>query len=232
LRFPGQHFDEETRVRFWNANEGHYQSLRPALHDNRHRVYDPFLGTYLQADPLLARSWSSYEYARSNPVMRTDRLGLEVECDGSCMDEIINVRGVVDDWGYFDLDGPGTWGWDLPPDHDDRPPRWPVGDEPESAPEREDCHGNYSGKECTDCCYRNYSNVDAPTCRRKRTRTQRQACWALAASTMAACISMCRRDELGPLEPTRSMEEISPGDYRFDGFGGGQFGGGGTGGNF
>lgn len=60
-RFPGQRFDIESR-----------------LHYNYFRDYDPTLGRYIQADPIgLIGGPNLYEYARSNPAMLIDRLGLD-----------------------------------------------------------------------------------------------------------------------------------------------------------
>ncbi len=48
---------------------------RPALHDNRYRVYDSACGAYLQADVLVAKSWSPYAYAGGSPVYFIDPTG-------------------------------------------------------------------------------------------------------------------------------------------------------------
>ena len=49
-RFPGQYFDAEN-----------------GLHSNRYRVYDPYLGRYMQSDPIdLAGGMNSYNYANAN----------------------------------------------------------------------------------------------------------------------------------------------------------------------
>lgn len=58
LRYPGQFFDAET-----------------GLHYNLHRYYDPDLGRYLQADPILFGT-NFYAYAASNPLTYTDPDGL------------------------------------------------------------------------------------------------------------------------------------------------------------
>jgi RHS repeat-associated protein len=60
LRFPGQYFQIET-----------------GLHYNHHRHYDPVTGRYTQPDPLgFVDGPSVYAYARSSPLMVTDREGL------------------------------------------------------------------------------------------------------------------------------------------------------------
>ena len=60
LRFPGQHFDEET-----------------GLHYNWHRYYSPQIGRYLKPDPIgLYASMNRYAYVINNPIMLIDILGL------------------------------------------------------------------------------------------------------------------------------------------------------------
>ena len=61
LRFPGQYFDEETR-----------------LHYNYFRDYDPGTGKYVQSDPIgIGGGPNTYSYVRNNRVRLSDRLGLE-----------------------------------------------------------------------------------------------------------------------------------------------------------
>ncbi len=45
---------------------------RPPLHENRHRYYDPYTGTYLQVDPRVEDTWEAYNYVSQNPVMEVD----------------------------------------------------------------------------------------------------------------------------------------------------------------
>ena len=60
LRFPGQYFDEETR-----------------LHQNYFRDYDPESGRYLQSDPIgLRGGLNTFEYVNGNPIGRFDFYGL------------------------------------------------------------------------------------------------------------------------------------------------------------
>jgi RHS repeat-associated protein len=74
-RFPGQYFDAEN-----------------GLHSNRYRVYDPYLGRYMQSDPIgLAGGKNSYNYVNANPLNGADPLGLYTQ--------IILVR---DSWGSID----------------------------------------------------------------------------------------------------------------------------------
>jgi RHS repeat-associated protein len=64
LRFAGQYVDQETTAYRDDGVTVH----RPALVLNGHRTYDPFTGSYLQLDPLVHETWSSYTYADNNPV--------------------------------------------------------------------------------------------------------------------------------------------------------------------
>jgi len=65
LRFPGQFFDQATK-----------------LHYNYFRDYDPRLGRYIESDPIgLAGGINTYAYANGNPVGIIDPLGLDVFVD-------------------------------------------------------------------------------------------------------------------------------------------------------
>jgi RHS repeat-associated protein len=60
LRFPGQFFDQATRLPY-----------------NYFRDYDPRTGRYLESDPSgLAGGINTYAYVGSNPLVRTDASGL------------------------------------------------------------------------------------------------------------------------------------------------------------
>jgi len=69
LRFPGQYWDEET-IAYAGSSP-----VRPGLHYNWNRYYDPYTGTYLQVDPKVEGTWEAYNYVEQNPVMRIDPSG-------------------------------------------------------------------------------------------------------------------------------------------------------------
>jgi RHS repeat-associated protein len=58
------------------------------------RILDPQLGRFHQIDPLadLSLSWSSYTFASNNPILRTDRLGLQDSIkNGGILPEVLVV---------------------------------------------------------------------------------------------------------------------------------------------
>ena len=61
LRFPGQYYDRETN-----------------LHYNINRDYDPFIGRYVESDPLglYGGQFSTYTYVNGNPLRWNDPTGL------------------------------------------------------------------------------------------------------------------------------------------------------------
>lgn len=119
--FAGQYCDPEVAAL---ANDG-LTVHRPGTAYNRFRTYDPLTGAYLQVDPRTPRTWSTYLYARSNPIAFRDPTGLEEceppatpdgewSCDGN---EEINVSGAIDDvgpdsgiWNFFNT----PWGQQTP----------------------------------------------------------------------------------------------------------------------
>nr|WP_264080308.1 RHS repeat-associated core domain-containing protein [Delftia acidovorans] len=61
IRLPGQHHDRET-----------------GLYYNRHRYYDPVVGSYINQDPIgLMGGTNPCGYVRNSPVNLADPLGLE-----------------------------------------------------------------------------------------------------------------------------------------------------------
>lgn len=69
--FAGQYRDPESVA---VQNDG-MTMHRPELALNGVRTYDPFTGSYLQVDPLLDFTWSTYVYANSDPVGKVDPTG-------------------------------------------------------------------------------------------------------------------------------------------------------------
>lgn len=75
LRFAGQFEDSETAAAVLGGS-GQQIIKRPALLYNWQRHYDPFVGMYLQVDPLVVGSLQSYAYARNAPTIYSDPTGL------------------------------------------------------------------------------------------------------------------------------------------------------------
>jgi RHS repeat-associated protein len=122
LLFAGQYKDTETAALENDGATVH----RAGVALNGFRTYDPFVGGYLQVDPLVPDTWSSYAYVGSNPVGKTDPAGLETVAgsDGiySCeRSETIDYSSHPG-WGIW---GHCTrmWGWDDG-DYFDPPPDW------------------------------------------------------------------------------------------------------------
>jgi hypothetical protein len=88
---------------------------------NGFRTYDPFVGAYLQPDPMVDDTLTSYVYVNSNPVGGNDPTGLDVKIYGS---ESIFVTGSAPSCS---IDGPcwsdGIWGpGNFGPPYDPNPP--------------------------------------------------------------------------------------------------------------
>ena len=78
LRFPGQYHDAET-----------------GLHYNMARYYAPWLGRYLQADPIgLGGGVNVYAYVDNNPLSFVDPLGLAVDSPNAALESAI-ARGDI-----------------------------------------------------------------------------------------------------------------------------------------
>jgi RHS repeat-associated protein len=74
MLFTGQYQDVETAAYADESATIH----RPAIALNGFRTYDPFTGSYLQIDPLVESTWSTYVYSQSDPVGAQDPSGLAV----------------------------------------------------------------------------------------------------------------------------------------------------------
>src|SRR5688572_9323201 len=70
--FAGQYQDVETATYADATGTLH----RPAIALNGHRTYDVFTGSYLQVDPLIDTTWSTYVYVNGDPVGQRDPDGL------------------------------------------------------------------------------------------------------------------------------------------------------------
>ena len=134
ILFAGQYVDPETTAWLNDGTTVH----RPGLAQNWFRTYDPFTGGYLQVDPLVPETWSSYDYAGSDPVGKKDPTGLMMRlscvstgdsteavmvtggcCNGfgDCWDctQLVETIGQQCGW-YNDDDGDDPWNPDEPDD--------------------------------------------------------------------------------------------------------------------
>jgi RHS repeat-associated protein len=120
IAFSGQYRDDETCALFDDASEH-----RPGLAENRFRSYDPWTGSYVQGDPLVDASWSTYVYAEANPVGNDDpdgrMMNMSTWCVGVSLAElsfsqVIACLNGEDDPGPGGGSGSGgpTGGWYLP----------------------------------------------------------------------------------------------------------------------
>lgn len=98
--FSGQYVDAETVSLMDDGATVHRNSV--VL--NGYRTYDSMLGAYLQVDPLVEQTFSSYTYAHSDPVGNSDP-------DGALDGEIIVVTGTAPKLGKADC---GIEGWCFP----------------------------------------------------------------------------------------------------------------------
>lgn len=73
---------------------------RPGIALNGFRTYDPWTGSYLQVDPLVDSTWSTYVYADSDPVGKADDSGLSVCLPESCTTPLPGEEGGGGAGGY------------------------------------------------------------------------------------------------------------------------------------
>jgi RHS repeat-associated protein len=100
ILFAGQYKDDETIA--WQ-NDG-ATIHRPGVVANGYRTYDPWDGAYLQVDPMVDSTWSSYVYVDSDPVGKRDISGRAIDLGLSISLTISifgNVFGVVGTEGEF-----------------------------------------------------------------------------------------------------------------------------------
>lgn len=71
IMFEGQYQDVETAALENDGATVH----RPGMVFNGFRTYDPFIGAYLQVDPLVQDTWSTYLYVVGDPIGKVDPLG-------------------------------------------------------------------------------------------------------------------------------------------------------------
>jgi RHS repeat-associated protein len=120
ILFAGQYKDDETIA--WQ--DGGTIRQRPGVVENRFRSYDPWTGSYLQVDPWIASTWSSYVYADSNPVGKVDPLGKGIVAVDRTLWYCDNKSTAIDLGGILIVEAGGCtiiggeWEWHEPP----RPP--------------------------------------------------------------------------------------------------------------
>lgn len=74
ILFAGQYKDDETVA----LMDDHTTVHRPGVVLNGFRTYDPFVGGYLQLDPMVDSTRSSYIYVDDDPVAKSDPDGLMI----------------------------------------------------------------------------------------------------------------------------------------------------------
>ncbi|WP_081916689.1 RHS repeat-associated core domain-containing protein [Luteibacter sp. 9135] len=126
LRYPGQYFDQESRLAY-----------------NVKRDYEAATGRYIQSDPigLLSRQASTYAYVQSNALRGIDPLGL-AECGGHWVQvgsdmlnlDILGDLGTLISnnvchclWLWVNTSGPYMWSGDLNDPTLTRTRGYPVG---------------------------------------------------------------------------------------------------------
>jgi RHS repeat-associated protein len=133
FRFPGQMEDAETAAVVWDDTESMHILLRPGLVQNWHRTYDPYMGRYLESDPLLHGTKGApsatalvgadnplqpYVYANNAPLSFLDPTGLAscflyIGGGNACMACISDVdKSAQLEWTEEVFSGGGRWNED------------------------------------------------------------------------------------------------------------------------
>jgi RHS repeat-associated protein len=210
--FAGQYSDVETAAL---ENDG-VTVHRPALALNGHRSYDPLTGGYIQVDPLVDSTWSTYTYANGDPVGDGDVDGRGTsDCAGCWGSETINVYGTVPCL----VDDPTCWGgpgWSDPSPPPDQPNTGECmvkqggtvctgtggvgggsgsgsGDPPDPY---QKCYEQDIGKACRDCCTDTLEDQIKQKCDNKygRPSLRHTLCVQMLAGESTICLSKCKPD--------------------------------------
>jgi RHS repeat-associated protein len=165
ILFAGQYKDDETIA--WH-NDGTTRH-RPGVVLNGFRAYDPWLGLYLQVDPLVDSTWSPYVYANTDPVGKQDPSGLafrlsssfgndfwttgQVGCwsSNSTLEVSSCLAGFLDPWGLGFIDP------SLSPEIGEGPQSCSIKPAPDCIDDSAAC------EQCVDDCNRAF-NVSACEC--------------------------------------------------------------------
>jgi RHS repeat-associated protein len=202
ILFAGQYQDVET-VAYENDGATVH---RPALALNGFRTYDPFVGGYLQVDPLVDSTRSSYLYVDSNPVGNIDPDGLDWVYSDGALSSCTQVGG----W-YTEGDGTESISmvdhcvtvtvWPFPLPDDPQPPTIPPGQTPPPNGRGSSGFNPFNSSPplsilatCAQCD-RDFER-DSEVCRKipnetKAGKIARAACWVAIMAVYADCLKDC-----------------------------------------
>ncbi len=186
ILFAGQYNDNDTTAYLNNGTTVH----RPGVVLNGFRTYDPFVGAYLQVDPLVDKTWSTYGYANSNPVSNADPDGLGYKSYDGFWWYCPDSSTAVEEGDVIVVSAPACeqlgLDWYTPPHYDPEvlPPPIPIGPDPfvpwfdpdpESPYDYDQCidPGNApnlhtdDNAECRDCIQKVFNNRVTDLCNNK-----------------------------------------------------------------